>query len=105
MMASSDDSTIAARYASALWACRWLVMSRVKERERTNFPFSWSALDWIAQLLGATDLPALWQSLGVEPQEGTVKLNDDAPLAKIRNAIMRAPLNSPRAGTDRPAAR
>ena len=43
-----------------------------------------------------TDLPALWQSLGVEPQDGTVKLNDDAPLAKIRDAIMRAPVNSPR---------
>jgi hypothetical protein len=43
----------------------------------------------------ATDLPALWQSLGVELQDGTVKLNNDAPLAKIRDAIMRAPLNSP----------
>jgi hypothetical protein len=45
-----------------------------------------------------TDLGALWQSLGIEPQDGTVKLNDDAPLAKIRDAIMRAPLNSPRHG-------
>jgi hypothetical protein len=46
----------------------------------------------------ATDLPALWQSLGIAPQDGTVKLNEDAPLAKIRDAIMRAPLDSPPRG-------
>jgi hypothetical protein len=50
----------------------------------------------------ATDLPALWQSLGIEPEDGTVKLRDDAPLAKIRDAIMRAPVDSTPAGSDRP---
>ena len=50
----------------------------------------------------ATDLPALWQSLGIEPAGGTVKLHDDAPLAKIRDAIMRAPVDSTPAGSDRP---
>jgi hypothetical protein len=47
-------------------------------------------------------LPALWQSLGIEPEDGTVKLRDDAPLAKIRDAIMRAPVDSTPAGSDRP---
>lgn len=41
-----------------------------------------------------TDLPSLWQSLGVEPEDGAVELTQDAPLAKIRDAIMRAPLDS-----------
>jgi hypothetical protein len=50
----------------------------------------------------ATDLPALWRSLGIEAEDGTVKLHDDAPLAKIRDAIMRAPVNSAPAGSDRP---
>jgi hypothetical protein len=48
------------------------------------------------------DLPALWRSLGIEAADGTVKLHDDAPLAKIRDAIMRAPVNSAPAGSDRP---
>jgi hypothetical protein len=34
-----------------------------------------------------TDLNALWKSLGVEVDHGTVKYNDKAPLAKIRKAI------------------
>jgi hypothetical protein len=50
----------------------------------------------------ATDLPALWQSLGIEAKDGSVKLHDDAPLAKIRDAIMRAPVDSTPAGSDRP---
>jgi hypothetical protein len=50
----------------------------------------------------ATDLPALWRSLGIEAEDGAVKLRDDAPLAKIRDAIMRAPVNSAPAGSDRP---
>jgi hypothetical protein len=41
-----------------------------------------------------TDLASLWQSLGIEPAGDTVHLNDDAPLAKIRDAIMRVPLDS-----------
>jgi hypothetical protein len=45
-----------------------------------------------------TDLPALWLSLGIEPAGETVQLNDNAPLAKIRDAIMRAPVDSPLAG-------
>jgi hypothetical protein len=50
----------------------------------------------------ATDLPALWRSLGIEAEDGAVKLHDDAPLAKIRDAIMRAPVDSAPAGSDRP---
>jgi hypothetical protein len=45
-----------------------------------------------------TDLPSLWRSLGIEPAGETVQLNDNAPLAKIRDAIMRAPVDSPLAG-------
>jgi hypothetical protein len=41
-----------------------------------------------------TDLPALWKSLGIEPADGTVELREDAPLAKIRDTIMRAPVDS-----------
>ena len=37
------------------------------------------------------DLMALWQQLGVEPDGGTVRLNDAAPLADVRHAIMRTP--------------
>jgi len=50
----------------------------------------------------ATDLPALWQSLGIEPEGGSVRFDDNAPLAIIRNAIMRAPVDSTPAGSDRP---
>jgi hypothetical protein len=49
----------------------------------------------------ATDLPSLWRSLGIEPEDGVVRLRDDAPLAKIRDAIMRAPLDSALADSDR----
>lgn len=49
----------------------------------------------------ATDLPSLWHSLGIEPADGTVQLRDDAPLTKIRDAIMRAPLDSALADSDR----
>lgn len=35
------------------------------------------------------DLPAVWRSLGVEPAGATVRLDDAAPLASIRQAIMR----------------
>jgi hypothetical protein len=35
------------------------------------------------------DLMKLWQELGVEPQGDTVRLNEAAPLADIRRAIMR----------------
>jgi hypothetical protein len=34
------------------------------------------------------DLMQLWQQLGVEPEGDTVRLNDSAPLADIRQAIM-----------------
>ena len=37
------------------------------------------------------DLMALWKQLGVEPDGATVRLNDAAPLADVRRAIMRAP--------------
>ena len=49
----------------------------------------------------ATDLPSLWQSLGISPEEGGVRLREDAPLAKIRDAIMRAPVDSKLADSDR----
>jgi len=45
-----------------------------------------------------TDLPSLWRSLGIAPAGDSFELNDDAPLAKIRDAIMRAPLDSLPAG-------
>jgi len=38
----------------------------------------------------APDLMALWRQLGVEPEGDTVRLNDQAPLADVRRAIMRA---------------
>lgn len=45
-----------------------------------------------------TDLAALWRSLGVEPVSGGgVELREDAPLARIRDMIMRAPVDSRRA--------
>ncbi|HXW75563.1 MAG TPA: hypothetical protein VEK10_12185 [Steroidobacteraceae bacterium] len=37
------------------------------------------------------DLMALWQSLGVVPEGASVRLDDHAPLADVRRAIMRAP--------------
>ena len=37
------------------------------------------------------DLMALWKQLGVEPDGATVRLNDAAPLADVRHAIMRSP--------------
>jgi len=49
----------------------------------------------------AIDLPSLWQNLGIVPEDGAVKLREDAPLAKIRDAIMRAPLDSALADSDR----
>jgi hypothetical protein len=49
----------------------------------------------------AIDLPSLWQNLGIIPDDGAVKLRQDAPLAKIRDAIMRAPLDSALADSDR----
>ena len=39
----------------------------------------------------APDLPALWRELGVSSDGETVHLTDEAPLAAIRHAIMRAP--------------
>lgn len=49
----------------------------------------------------ATDLPSLWRNLGIEPVDGIVELRDDAPLKKIRDAIMRTPLDSALADSDR----
>ena len=37
------------------------------------------------------DLMALWRKLGVEPDGASVRLREDAPLAEVRVAIMRAP--------------
>ena len=39
----------------------------------------------------APDLMALWRELGVEPEGAGVRLDDNAPLAPVRRAIMRAP--------------
>jgi hypothetical protein len=41
-----------------------------------------------------TDLPALWRSLGIEVEGDSVRLRDDAPLARERKAIMAAPRRS-----------
>jgi hypothetical protein len=38
----------------------------------------------------APDLMALWQRLGIEPDGASVQLKEDAPLADVRRAIMRA---------------
>jgi hypothetical protein len=39
----------------------------------------------------APDLMSLWRELGVLPEGNSVRLVDDAPLARVRRAIMRAP--------------
>jgi hypothetical protein len=39
----------------------------------------------------APDLMSLWRELGVLPEGDSVRLVDDAPLAPVRHAIMRAP--------------
>jgi hypothetical protein len=39
----------------------------------------------------APDLMALWRGLGVEPAGDSVRLDDQAPLASVRRAIMRPP--------------
>jgi hypothetical protein len=39
----------------------------------------------------APDLMTLWRELGVLPEGNSVRLVDDAPLAAVRHAIMRAP--------------
>ncbi len=39
----------------------------------------------------APDLMSLWRELGVLPEGDSVRLVDDAPLARVRRAIMRAP--------------
>jgi hypothetical protein len=39
----------------------------------------------------APDLMSLWRELGVVPEGDSVRLVDDAPLAAVRHAIMRAP--------------
>jgi len=38
-----------------------------------------------------TDLPALWHDLGIEADGDTVRLHADAPLARVREAIMGVP--------------
>jgi len=37
------------------------------------------------------DLMELWRRLGIEPEGSSVRLSDNAPLADVRRAIMRAP--------------
>jgi hypothetical protein len=39
----------------------------------------------------APDLGSLWRDLGVLPEGDSVRLVEDAPLARVRHAIMRAP--------------
>jgi hypothetical protein len=39
----------------------------------------------------APDLMTLWRQLGVVSDGATVRLDDHAPLAAVRRAIMRAP--------------
>ena len=38
----------------------------------------------------APDLMALWRQLGIETDGDTVRLDEHAPLADVRRAIMRA---------------
>jgi hypothetical protein len=33
------------------------------------------------------DLPALWKQLGIRPENGSLQIQDDAPLAAIRKSI------------------
>jgi hypothetical protein len=40
-----------------------------------------------------TDLPALWRDLGIEPDGDSARLRPDAPLAPIRDAIVRPRAN------------
>ena len=50
--------------------------------------------DLYAQMADAPmspDLMALWRQLGVEPEGSAVRLDDSAPLAGVRRAIMRPP--------------
>ncbi|MDE2138694.1 MAG: hypothetical protein KGJ68_14780 [Gammaproteobacteria bacterium] len=42
------------------------------------------------------DLPALWRDLGVESDGDSVRLNDAAPLAPVRHAIMAPSAETPR---------
>jgi hypothetical protein len=42
------------------------------------------------------DLPALWHELGVTSVDGEVRLDDQAPLAAVRRAIMQPPMASAR---------
>ena len=42
----------------------------------------------------APDLMGVWRELGVLPEGDSVRLVDDAPLAPVRHAIMRAPAES-----------
>ena len=39
----------------------------------------------------APDLPGLWQALGIEAAGGTVRLDEGAPLAAVRRAILKPP--------------
>ncbi len=39
----------------------------------------------------APDLPALWKELGIEEQNDSMRLRDDAPMADVRKAIMQRP--------------
>jgi hypothetical protein len=43
----------------------------------------------------APDLDALWKDMGIQRRGASVELQDDAPLAAIRDAIMRAPDDLP----------
>lgn len=45
------------------------------------------------------DLDALWKNLGIERAGKSIRLREDAPLAPIREAIMRQPIR--RRGTAR----
>jgi hypothetical protein len=42
----------------------------------------------------APDLPALWQKLGIEARDQALHLNDEAPLADVRKAIMQPRVGS-----------
>ncbi|MBV9344825.1 MAG: hypothetical protein JOZ03_07530 [Gammaproteobacteria bacterium] len=56
---------------------------------------------WKDTPVGA-DLPSLWHSLGVEAADGTVRLDERAPLAPVRRAILSA---DPSVGREQPGER
>ena len=70
---------------------QWSTSQVVAEADRATGTTIVSALyAELALAPGDIDLPALWAKLGVRPEGDSVVLDDDAPLAALRQAITRA---------------